>query len=173
MLAGRASRIPRRARSVRISLIAAIAGLVSCASGVDAQRPPVTHELRIDALVAAHTTIQAGVSVIVPAGVYARTALTAATGVTRRDGTNASSTRVEIVSRFLLDPFRESPYGLSIGGGAGITNAAGGPHWKPYLALLFDLELKRAGGWTPAIQFGFGGGTRLGVVLRSGTDRWR
>src|SRR5436305_909242 len=54
-----------------------------------------------------------------------------------------------------------------------LANAAGGPHWRPYLAFLFDLELEQSGGMTPAIQFGLGGGARFGVVLRSSVDRWR
>ena len=149
-----------------------IAGIFSAAA-VHAQGPPPTHELRVDAMASRHTAVEVGASVIVPGGVYARTAFTAATGVAWRDGTTASATRVEVVSRFLLDPFRESPYGLSVGGGLGATNAAGGPHWRPYLAFLFDLELTRVGGTTPAIQLGLGGGARLGVVLRSGVDRWR
>jgi hypothetical protein len=126
----------------------------------------------VDALASRHTAVEVGASVIVPGGVYARTALTGATGVAWRDGTAASATRVEVVSRFLLDPFRESPYGLSVGGGVGATNAADG-RWRAYLAFLFDLELTRVGKTTPAIQLGLGGGARLGVVLRSGVDRWR
>jgi hypothetical protein len=168
-----ADKIWPRERRRRVPLIVATALLAGGARIVAAQGPPVTRELRLDAIESTHLTLQAGASVIVPSGVYARTALTAATGITSRDGREFSSTRVEAISRFLLDPFRESPYGLSVGGGAGVTNAAGGPHWKPYVALLLDLELKRTGGWTPAIQLGIGGGTRVGVVLRSGADRWR
>jgi hypothetical protein len=159
---------------VRISLITALAAISTSASApLGAQGPPITKELRIDALVANHAAVEVGASVSVPGGVYARTAITAATGVAWRDGATMSATRVEMVSRFLLDPFRESPYGLSIGGGLGVTNAAGGPHWRPYLTSIIDLELARTGGVTPAIQLGLGGGARLGVVLRSGVDRWR
>jgi hypothetical protein len=159
---------------VRISLITALVamgGLTSARLG--AQGPPVAKELRVDALVSDHAAVEVGASVIVPSGVYARTAITVATGLAWRDGATASATRVEVVSRFLLDPFRDSPYGLSLGGGLGATNAAGGPHWRPYLAFLLDLELARAGGVTPGIQLGLGGGARLGVVLRSGVERWR
>jgi hypothetical protein len=159
---------------VRISLITALVATgVSMSAPLAAQEPPISKEVRLDGLVARHAALEVGASVIVPGGVYVRTALTAATGLAWRDGTTASATRVEVISRFLLDPFRESPYGLSVGGGLGATNAAGGPHWRPYLAFLFDLELMRMGGTTPAIQLGLGGGARLGVVLRSGVDRWR
>src|SRR5258708_21726724 len=138
-----------------------------------AQSPPITKELRVDALIAGHTAVEAGGSVIVPGGVYARTAFTAATGAICRRGATESATRIDVVSRFLLDPFRESPYGLSIGGGVGVTNAADASRWRPYLALLFDLELSRSGRVTPALQLGLGGGARLGFLLRSNVDRWR
>ena len=156
---------------MRISLIVALAA--ARAASACAQGLPVTKELRLDALIGNRPAVEVGASLIVPGGVYSRTALTAATGVAWRAGTSESATRVEVVSRFLLDPFRESPYGLSIGGGLGITNAPVGSRWRPYLALVVDLEGARSGGLTPAVQLGLGGGARLGIVLRSGVDRWR
>lgn len=138
-----------------------------------AQGPPIAKEWRVDGLFARRGALEGGASLVIPGGVYARTALTAATGVVWGAGASGSATRAEVVSRFLLDPFRESPYGLSIGGGLGVTNALGGPRWRPYLAFILDLELARRGGVAPAIQLGLGGGARLGVVLRTGVDRWR
>lgn len=149
------------------------AGLLFVAGRLAAQGPPITRELRVDGLMSAHAAIEVGASAIIPAGIYSRTSVTAATGVVRRNATDARVARFEMVSRFLLDPYRESPYGLSVGGGLGMTNSAGGPQWRPYLALVLDLELERAHGLTPALQLGLGGGARLGVALRSGNDRWR
>jgi hypothetical protein len=138
-----------------------------------AQGPPISSEIRIDGFRSAASAIELGASVTVPGGNYARTAFTAATGVVFRDGVSASASRVELISRFLLDPFRESPYGLSVGGGAGITNANAGASWRPYLAAVIDLEFARRGPLTPALQLGLGGGARLGLILRTGNDRWR
>ena len=157
----------------RCACAAAIIGLAVVARVGCAQSPPVRAQISIDALAATHLSLEGGVGVIVPAGVYMRTSVTGASGCTWSNGTTKSASRVEVVSRFLLDPFREAPFGLSLGGGLGITNASTGSGWRPYLALVTDLELSRAGGWTPAIQAGLGGGARLGLVVRSATDRWR
>jgi hypothetical protein len=143
------------------------------ASTAAAQRPTVTHELRVDAIVAHNSAIEGGASLIVPAGVYARTAVTAAGGMAERESAAKGVGRLEVVSRFLLDPFRDWPYGLSIGAGVGVTNLADGRRWRPYLASVLDLETKRVGKLSPALQVGLGGGVRLGIALRSGTERWR
>jgi hypothetical protein len=150
-----------------------LAAALAAATALQAQVPRTTHELRVDAIVARESAVEGGASLIIPAGIYARNTLTAAGGIVSRDSGSAAVGRFEVISRFLLDPFRESPYGLSIGGGIGVTNLAGGPRWRPYLACLLDLELKRVGKTTPAIQLGLGGGARLGISLRSGVDRWR
>ena len=62
---------------------------------------------------------------------------------------------------------------FNFGAGVGVTNLAAPTAWKPYLACVVDLELKRTSGWTPAIQVGLGGGTRVGLGLRRSTGRWR
>ena len=131
-------------------------------------------EFRVDAVTARRSAIEGGLSIILPAGVYVRNSLTVAAGVANRSAASSAAVgRAEILSRFLLDPFRESPYGLSVGGGVGFTNLVDGARWRPYLAAAIDLELKAAGGFQPAVQLGLGGGARLGVVLRKGSVRWR
>jgi hypothetical protein len=158
---------------MRGACIVAFIGLAVSARPARAQSPPVRAQVGIEALEATHMALEGEMGIIVPAGIYVRTSLIGASGTTWSNGTTRSVSRVELVSRFLLDPFREAPFGLSLGGGIGITNASGGSRWRPYLALVTDLELSRAGGWTPAIQTGLGGGVRLGLVLRSASDRWR
>jgi hypothetical protein len=39
--------------------------------------------------------------------------------------------------------------------------------------LVADLEGRKRGAITPAIQIGLGGGARVGVVLRTSVPRWR
>jgi hypothetical protein len=81
--------------------------------------------------------------------------------------------RVDLLTRFLLDPFRQSRYGLSLGGGIGLR-AEPGDHVRPVLLAAVDLEGARwSNGWVPAMQLGLGGGARVGVVLRRGTPRAR
>jgi hypothetical protein len=142
------------------------------AARAGAQAPTTAHEARIDAVVARRTAVEGGASLIVPMGFYSRTSFTAAAGVVSRDSGLAAVGRLEVVSRFLLDPFREWPYGLSVGAGLGVTNLAAASTWRPYLACVLDLELSNDRGVIPAIQVGLGGGARLGISLRS-AGRWR
>jgi hypothetical protein len=129
--------------------------------------------MRADMVVASRTAVEGGVALVIPAGIYARTSLTGAVGAANYPSGSAAVGRAEIVSRFVLDPFRESPYGFSIGGGVGATNIEDGKRWRPYLAVVLDLELQRTARLMPAVQLGLGGGARLGLVLRRSSERWR
>jgi len=128
--------------------------------------------------------IELGWSLIIPTSPYVRMHLTAAGGYIRRDQLWMRESRYEGTVRFLLDPFRQSRYGLSFGGGVGMTNSDGlfgrpNPFgqrfqtWRPYLVTYTDLELRKSAGLTPALQLGIGSGIRFGLVVRSATNRWR
>jgi len=137
------------------------------------QAPSMGAEARADVVVATRTAVEGGLSLVMPAGVYGRMTLTGAVGAADHPSGSAVVGRGELVTRFLLDPFRESPYGLSIGGGVGATNIEDGKRWRPYLAVVLDLELERTARLMPAVQLGLGGGARLGVVLRRSSEHWR
>ena len=78
-----------------------------------------------------------------------------------------------LLVRFLLDPFRQSAYGLSMGGGLS-ARAEPGDRVRPRLLLAVDLEGRRSSrGLVPALQVGLGGGVRVGVVLRRGAKLMR
>ena len=163
----------RRAPESRIRTVVVIASL-AIGGPVHAQPTPQRGgELHVDAIAGRRGAIEAAAGVILPVGIYSRTAFVVAVGAASRESGSLIVGRGEFVSRFLLDPFRESPLGLSVGGGLGVTNLSDPNRWRPYLALLLDLEMRRRAGITPAIQLGLGGGTRLGLVLRTGTERWR
>jgi hypothetical protein len=154
-------------------IIAVIASLAIGGRAAAQPTPPRGGEVHFDAVAARRGAVEAAAGVIVPAGVYSRTAFLLAAGAESRGSGWPFVGRAEIVSRFLLDPFRESPLGLSVGGGLGVTNLSDPERWQPYLALVLDLEMRQRAGITPALQLGLGGGTRLGLVLRTGTERWR
>lgn len=146
--------------------------------------PRLMNEGRVDARWSRSNSVELGWSLIIPAGVYLRSALTAAGGYVWRDQRWMRESRYETTARFLLDPFRQARYGLSIGGGVGVTNSDGlfgkpnifgirQQRWRPYLAAFADLELRKTAGLTPAVQVGVGSGIRLGLVVRSATNRWR
>jgi hypothetical protein len=151
--------------------VAAIALLAPVAlEGQIAPRTAVSYEARVDARMARQHAVEAGASVIFPSSMYVHLALTVVEGGVWRGDLRAES-RYEATARFLLDPFREAPYGLSLGAGVGITDSDGS--WRPFLAVLSDLELRRRPGWTPAVQLGLGGGWRVGIALRNSRGTWR
>jgi hypothetical protein len=149
--------------------------LVGSAGTLDAQqqRIPTFTEYRADVLVGRGTAVEGGLGIVIPAGVYVRTSIDGAAGATWRDDSPHASGRVDIISRFLLDPFRETPVGVSLGGGVSVPYASGDRRVRPYLTAVVDVEGRRRSGITPAIQIGFGGGTRVGFVLRRSPRTWR
>ena len=105
-----------------------------------------------------------GSPTVIPAGYYTRVGIIAAVG--SRVDSAAVTGRVDVIARFLLDPFRQSRWGLSAGGGLTL-GAEQGDRVRPALVAVIDLEGPRtAYRFSPAIQVGLGNGTRVGVVLR-------
>jgi hypothetical protein len=128
--------------------------------------PPL--ELRVDAIDVRSTrfgTYQAGIGTNVPLGYYVRLEIVGAGGVTQRDSVDHKSARVDAIARFLLDPFAETEWGLSIGGGMS-TMIEEGERTREYLVVVADLEAPRVAGIVPALQIGLGGGVRIGIVAR-------
>ena len=153
----------------------ALATALGGARGASAQQPPgapVAPEVRVDLITGHAPAVQFGAGVQIPAGYYARIGLDVAAGVAVGSDAAAGSPRqgldgrVDLLARFLLDPFRQSAYGLSLGGGASLR-AEQGDHARPFLLVALDIEGRRSThGVVPAVQVGLGGGARVGVVLR-------
>jgi hypothetical protein len=128
--------------------------------------PPL--ELRVDAIdvrSSEHGTLQGGAGVNLPLGDYVRLEIDGAGGVTKRDSVQLASGRVDAIARFLLDPFAETRWGLSIGGGMSALVTESRAH--EYLVVVVDLETPRVGPVVPAVQLGLGGGTRIGLIVRA------
>lgn len=153
---------------------AALLALVGSAA-VSAQQQPVRAypEFRADAIIARGTAGQLGGGIVLPLGVYVRFGVDAAAGATWRHGETVGSGRVDAIARFLLDPFRESRLGFSVGGGVSAPIGSAEPSQPPYLTAVLDLESRRHRGMTPALQIGLGGGTRIGIVIRRSPQQWR
>src|SRR5213075_2204689 len=128
-------------------------------------QPPAYAEYRADAIVGRGTAAQGGAGVVVPLGIYIRLGIDAAAGATWRGDATRASGRVDVIGRFLLDPFRETRLGLSLGGGVSVPYTDGEQRVRPYLTVVIDVEGRVHGPVTPALQIGLGGGTRIGVVL--------
>ena len=127
----------------------------------------LTPEVRMDAIAAAHrTSLQSGGGVQIPAGYYVRIGVVGAAGTDVLAGGREASGRMDVVGRFLLDPFRQTAWGLSVGAGLSLR-ARSGDHVRPYLVTIVDIEGPRGnGGMAPSLQLGVGGGVRVGAALR-------
>jgi hypothetical protein len=156
--------------AVLSALTVVLAATGAHAQAEDAQSRP---QVRVDAIVANHwASVQAGAGLQIPVGYYVRVGVDGAVGtdVVTGNSTLGSNTvasgRVDVIARFLFDPFRQQRYGLSAGGG---VSARASQHGKvrPYLVAVLDLEGPRSSrGLSPAVQLGLGGGVRLGALLR-------
>jgi hypothetical protein len=130
-------------------------------------------EYRVDAIVGSRTALQAGAGVVIPLGIYVRLGLDGAAGATWRQGDVNASGRVDAIGRFLFDPLREVPVGVSLGGGVSLPYAVHDPRVRPYLTAVLDVEGRMRGAVTPALELGLGGGARIGLVFRASPARWR
>lgn len=152
------------------------AAAMACAAwrGVAAQNStPRYAEYRGDVVISRGTAVQAGVGEVVPLGVYVRLGFDAAAGATWRDGSAHASGRADAIARFLLDPFREIPIAVSVGGGLSVPYAQGDTKTRPYLTAVIDVEGRKHGALTPAVQIGLGGGVRVGLVFRASPNTRR
>ena len=158
-----------------LSLVALVVAMTAVPHAVSAQipeSPGLQPELRGDVMFGRQAAVQLGVGVQIPAGYYVRVGVDGAVGV-RANATNLSTQhpldgRLDVLARFLLDPFRQTSYGLSLGGGMSLR-AEQGDRVRPVLLVAVDLEGRRSKrGLVPAVQVGLGGGARIGIVLRRG-----
>ena len=130
--------------------------------------PRLTPEVRVDVIGASPASVQGAVGVEIPAGWYVRVGVLAGLGASVEDGESAPAGRLDVLARFLLDPFQQSRWGFSAGGGISLL-AREGDHVQPELLVALDLEAPRmANGVSPSIQVGLGGGLRVGMGLRWG-----
>jgi hypothetical protein len=153
--------------------------LISLAAPAIARAQAVTDarvqpELRLDAIVAdKRTALQAGGGLQLPVGYYARIGIIGAAGAdVVSEGLEASG-RLDVVGRFLFDPFRQNRWGLSAGAGVSLRLHAH-DRVRPYLLTVIDLEgPQSSGGISPALQLGLGDGIRLGGAMRWGAKSSR
>lgn len=158
---------------MKFTALASLALLVSSVAAAQQQPSRPYPEYRADAIIARGSAAQLGGGIVLPLGVYMRLGVDAAAGATWRYGETFGSGRVDAIARFLLDPFRESRFGVSLGGGVSAPFGSAEPSQPPYLTAVIDVEWPRRGGLTPALQVGLGGGTRIGLVLRQSPLQWR
>jgi hypothetical protein len=156
-------------RPMGVSLLLAILAARAAHAQADYQLR-VTPELRADVIrINDRSGAEAGGGVQIPMGYYTRIGVTAAAGAI---ASNASG-RLDVVARFLFDPFLQQRWGLSAGGGVSFR-ARANDRVRPYLLTVIDLEGPHGpNGISPSLQLGLGGGIRLGAALRWGAPRNR
>ncbi len=137
------------------------------AQEVDPRSPRRRLVARIDAFVARVDALHAGLGATTDLGSYVRLDAVVAGGAARLADETVASGRAEVVGRFLLDPFRQTRWGVY--GGAGLlVRHDDGPGTNGYVTLLFGAELPGARRMVPALEVGIGGGTRMALVVRRG-----
>jgi hypothetical protein len=124
-------------------------------------------EARLDGIFARSTAVEAGYGLSIPAGLYVRNGIIGGAGV----GRHGADGRLDFVSRFSFDPFRQSRWAPYAGAGFSTRFRSardGGTRGflLAYLGIDGPLALGARTGWAPALEVGFGGGTRVGVILR-------
>lgn len=157
----------RRATRAALALLALFAVPRTSHAQSGETSTPAQPEVRVDLLAGNRPAIQVGAGVQIPLGYYVRLGADAAVGARtgQVDGSRIDG-RVDVLARFLLDPFRQTAYGVS--GGAGLSaRVEPGERVTPLLLVALEVEGRRsARGWVPAVQLGLGGGARLGLILR-------
>jgi hypothetical protein len=150
-----------------LALPAVVAGQAPSDGGV---RP----EVRLDAVnLGNREALHAGAGVQIPLGYYTRVGIIGGAGVSGRASKPKASGRLDVLARFLFDPFRQTRWGFSAGAGISLS-VREGDRVRPYLATVLDLEGPRSSrGIAPAFQVGLGGGVRVGAVLRWGAEKTR
>ena len=157
------------------AIVASAALLTTTSSLAGAQRPriPVAPEVRLDMLGGRPTSVQGAVGVVIPAGYYVRIGVLAGAGATVAEDPSGAAGRLDVLARFLVDPFRQSRWGVSAGAGVSLR-ADPGERVRPQLLAVLDVEGRRArAGFTPSVQIGLGGGVRGGLGLRWSDSRSR
>ncbi len=139
---------------------------------VEAQRAPFAPPaarfrpaFRADAILDRDPGAQLAAGLVVVAAYNVRLALDAGVGGVQRPAGWQASGRVDLLARWLSDPFRESLWGLNAGGGVGVQLERGGAP-RPVAIVTLGVEGPSDGAWVPGVELGLGGGVRVGFTLR-------
>jgi hypothetical protein len=123
--------------------------LLFASAPLDAQT--VQAEARFEAIGPRPYVYVPAVAFGVRTGRYVRTSIGTTLGDPRR---------IDVLSRFSFDPFRERRLALSVGGGVSVYRDA------TYLAIVADLEGPTMRRLVPFVQAGLGGGPRFSAGIR-------
>ena len=156
-----------RSLALGVVLAASLASSLVTPLGAQARvRAMPQREGRLDAVVTPGGGVLAGVGVNRRFGWYARGGATLSVGAVRAGDGWAAMQRLEVVSRFLFDPFGEHRRGVYGGAGVAVRHLAGDVT-RPELVLVAGVEGPRVGkAMIPSVEVSLGGGLRVGMVWR-------
>ena len=108
-------------------------------ASVHAQMPTqaAQSEVRVDGIFARTSGVEAGYGISIPAGIYVRTGLVGGVGA----GRHGVESRTDFITRFSLDPFRQSRWAPYAGAGlSGRFRALADGGAKGYLLVFLGVE---------------------------------
>jgi hypothetical protein len=127
---------------------------------------------RADVIVADRWSVQGAAGVQIATAYNVRVAADAGVGaVSRATGWHAAG-RMDVLLRWLSDPFRESRWALNAGGGLGL-NLEDSRRVRPVAIVTVGLDAPAGARWLRGVEVGLGGGVRAGVTLRRSSARRR
>jgi hypothetical protein len=160
-----------RSGACRVALLAVIVAGVA-----GAQRPsaamPFRPAFRLDLITDRDPSLQAALGVGIVTAYNTRLSVDVGGGaVSRATGTRAAA-RVDLLGRWLSDPFGQGRWGLNAGGGVGLRAE---PSAAPRVVALVvvGLEGRSDGQWVRGVEVGLGGGVRAGVTVKRALPRRR
>lgn len=160
------------------ALVAALLLPVSAVAQGPDRRVPLRPqwEWRAEGVAASAPSAVLGAGLNVRAGWYLRLGAALAGGAVRTASDEWEPlARLDVTTRFLLDPFGERARGLYGGAGLSVAHRSGGDGLQdPVLLMLVGLEGPRTARGAWAVELGLGGGVRLAIVRRGArADRTR
>jgi hypothetical protein len=147
---------------------AARAQRAAAASAPQRVRPGV----RVDAFLGRDPGAQVAAGAALVAAYNLRVGLDVGGGAVRRRSAWQPTGRVDLLARWLSDPFRESRWAINAGGGVGLQVERGRSP-TPVAIVTLGVEGPSDGRWVPGVELGLGGGVRAGLTLRRAPLRRR
>lgn len=118
--------------------------------------------VRLDVIAGDPVAVHAGAGIEFPLSNYFNIGGALGAGISR----TGFSGRGDLYGKFSLDPYHQNPWEPYVGGGVTERVDGGGPGARTYLLGFVGVNAPRTGSLQPAAELGFGGGVRLGIILR-------
>jgi hypothetical protein len=128
--------------------------------------------VRADAIVDRDPGAQIAAGVAVATAYNVRLSVDVGAGGVQRPAGVTATGRVDLLGRLVLDPYRQSRWGITAGGGIGQQFESGRAP-RTVAIVTLGVEGPSDGRWVRGVEVGLGGGIRAGVTLRRAPLRQR